>query len=65
MTYQFDNGKIVQYDTERFGRGKGKVCGYSQKSGEYIIYPNVEHDYTDYPFLCLMVMPENLISTPF
>ena len=62
MTYRFDNGEVVQYDTERFGKGKGIIVGYCDVTGEYVVYPKVQHDWPDYPFLCLLVKSENLIS---
>ena len=65
MSYRFEQGEIVQYDDEKFGKGKGGVVGYCASSDEYVIYPEIEHIYDDYPFMCLLIKSKNLISTPF
>jgi len=65
MNYKFCNGEIVQFDDERFGKGTGGIVGYCEFSDEYIIYPKVEHDYDNYPFMCITVKSSKLISTPF
>jgi hypothetical protein len=65
MSYKFEQGEIVQFDDERFGKGEGGVVGYCAASDEYIIYPKIEHIYDDYPFMCFPVKSNKLISTPF
>jgi hypothetical protein len=65
MNYKFEQGEIVQFDDEKFGKGTGGIVGYCASSDEYVIYPKVEHDYNDYPFMCIVVKANNLISTPF
>ena len=55
MNYKFEQGEIVQFDDEKFGKGTGGIVGY----------PKVEHDYNDYPFMCLVIKSNKLISTPF
>ena len=65
MNYKFEQGEIVQFDDEKFGKGTGGIVGYCAPSDEYVIYPKVEHDYNDYPFMCIVVKANNLISMPF
>jgi hypothetical protein len=63
MNYKFEQGEIVQFDDEKFGKGTGGVVGYCASSDEYVIYPKVEWD--DYPFMCITIKSSKLISTPF
>ena len=65
MKYKFDNGEFVQYDDEKFGKGTGGVVGYCAETDKYVIYPKVQHDYDDYPFMCFLISADKLISTPF
>jgi hypothetical protein len=65
MNYRFEQGEIVEFDDERFGKGTGGVVGYCQSSDSYVIYPKVEHEWNDYPFMCLVIKSDKLISTPF
>jgi hypothetical protein len=65
MNYKFEQGEIVQFDDEKFGKGTGGVVGYCKDSDVYMIYPKIEHDYENYPFMCIPIKSKNLISTPF
>ena len=65
MDYKFEQGEIVQFDDEKFGKGTGGIVGYCAASDEYVIYPKVEHIYDDYSFMCITVKSDKLISTPF
>lgn len=65
MTFRFENGEYVEFNDEKFGRGKGNIVGYCKGTDEYVIYPKISHDYDDYPFVCILVKSNNLISTPF
>jgi hypothetical protein len=65
MNYKFEQGEVVKYDDEKFGKGTGGVVGYCSSSDEYILYPKVDHLWDDYPFMCITVKSNKLISTPF
>jgi len=65
MTFRFDQGEVVQFNNEKFGKGTGVVVGYYTEADVYIVYPKVEHEYEDYSFMCLPIKAKDLISTPF
>ena len=62
---KFDNGEIVQFDHETYGKGTGTVVGYYAKDDVYAIMPKIPHDWDDYGYFCLMIEAKKLISTPF
>ena len=65
MKFQFENGEQVQYESPKFGRGKGAVVGFVETSGDYIIYPKTMLPRSDYPFMVIVCKPKELISIPF
>lgn len=65
MTFKFEQGEIVQFDDEIFGRGTGGVVGYCKDCDKYVIYPKIEHIFDDYSFMCFLIKSDKLISTPF
>lgn len=65
MNYRFENGEIVTFEHEKFGRGKAVVLGWNDTKDEYIIYPKNRMAKSVYPFMCFLCKSKNLISTPF
>lgn len=63
--YRFELREIVRFEDEQFGTGTGFVVGYCADADVYMVYPKVEHDWDDYPFIVLPIKSKNLVSTPF
>jgi hypothetical protein len=63
---EFDNGDIVQFSDELYGKGKGAIVGtfVSSDGKEYcVVYPKIRP--LACKFMCFLTESKNVVLNPF